>query len=127
MNPFDYVNSITYTKEDIMTDLNESEYSSFLVNRSLSYHQDCILYANEMNRRFDVSNKLQYHYLLNTIRKRKRFAKWHKPNVVDDLQVVMEYYLVSRSKAEEYLKLLSADQIRVLAERMKKGGVRNEL
>ena len=127
MNPFDYVNSITYTKEDIMTDLNESEYSSFLVNRSLSYHQDCILYANEMNRRFDVSNKLQYHYLLNTIRKRKRFAKWHKPNVVDDLQVVMEYYLVSRSKAEEYLKLLSADQIRVLAERMKKGGLRNEL
>jgi len=127
MNPFDYVNSITYTKEDIMTDLNESEYSSFLTNRSLSYHQDCILYANEMNRRFDVPNKLQYHYLLNTIRKRKRFAKWHKPKVVDDLQIVMEYYLVSRSKAEEYLQILSDDQIHILANRMQKGGLRNEL
>jgi hypothetical protein len=127
MNPFDYVNSITYTKEDIMTDLNESEYSPFLTNRSLSYHQDCILYANEMNRRFDVPHKLQYHYLLNTIRQRKRFAKWHKPKVVDDLQIVMEYYLVSRSKAEEYLQLLSADQIHILANRMQKGGLRNEL
>ena len=127
MNPFDYVNSITYTKEDIMTDLNESEYSPFLTNRALSYHQDCILYANEMNRRFDVPNKLQYHYLLNTIRKRKRFAKWHKPIVVDDLQIVMEYYLVSRAKAEEYLKLLSADQIQILGKRMQKGGLRNEL
>ena len=127
MNPFDYVNSITYTKEDIMTDLNESEYSSFLTNRALSYHQDCILYANEMNRRFDVPNKLQYSYLLNTIRRRKRFAKWHKPKVVDDLQIVMEYYLVSRAKAEEYLKLLSADQIQILGKRMQKGGLRNEL
>ena len=124
MNPFDYVNSITYTKKDIMTDLNESEYSSFLINRALSYHQDCILYANEMNRRFDVPNKLQYHYLLNTIRRRKRFAKWHKPIEANDLQIVMEYYLVSRSKAEEYLKLLSADQIKILAKRMQKGGVR---
>ena len=124
MNPFDYVNSITYTKKDIMTDLNESEYSSFLINRALSYHQDCILYANEMNRRFDVPNKLQYHYLLNTIRQRKRFAKWHKPIEVNDLQIVIEYYLVSRSKAEEYLKLLSADQIKILAKRMQKGGVR---
>ena len=124
MNPFDYVNSITYTKEDIMTDLNESEYSSFLTNRSLSYHQDCILYANEMNRRFEVSNRLQYHYLLNTIRKRKRFAKWIKPERIDDLRIVMEYYSISRQKAEEYLIILSDKEMIILRKRMNKGGVR---
>ena len=124
MNPFDYVNSITYTKEDIMTDLNESEYSPFLTNRALSYHQDCILYANEMNRRFDVPNKLQYHYLLNTIRKRKRFAKWIKPDKIDDLRIVMEYYSVSRQKAEEYLNIISEKEIGVLRRKMNKGGVR---
>ena len=79
MNPFDFVNSITYSKKDIMNDINEKEYAPFLVNRSLSYHQDTLLYANEMNSRFDVSHRLQYHYLLNSIRKRKRFAKWAKP------------------------------------------------
>tara|TARA_B100001250_G_C19810550_1_gene795488 strand:+ start:2107 stop:2481 length:375 start_codon:yes stop_codon:yes gene_type:complete len=124
VNPFDFVNSITYTKKDIMDDINEKEYAPFLVNRSLSYHQDTLLYANEMNRRFDISHKLQYHYLLNSIRKRKRFAKWSKPELADDLKIVMEYYTVSREKAEEYLTILSKREIGILKSRMNKGGVK---
>ena len=124
MNPFDFVNSITYSKVDIMNDINEKEYVPFLVNRSLSYHQDCLLYANEMNNRFDVSHKLQYHYLLNSIRKRKRFAKWSKPELENDLKIVMEYYLVSRGKAEEYLKILNRHEIGIIKTRMNKGGVK---
>ena len=124
MTPFDFVNSITYSKTDIMNDINEKEYAPFLVNRSLSYHQDTLLYANEMNRRFDISHKLQYHYLLNSIRKRKRFAKWAKPELADDLKIVMEYYLVSREKAEEYLNILSKREIGILKTRMNKGGVK---
>ena len=124
MNPFEFVNSITYSKEDIMNELNEKEYAPFLINRSLSYHQDCVLYVNEMNKHFDVSHKLQYHYLLNTIRKRKRFAKWSKPDLADDLQIVMDYYIVSREKAEEYLTILNKRDIGILKTRMNKGGVR---
>ena len=124
MNPFDFVKSITYTKQDIMNDLNESEYESFLVNRALSYHQDCLLYANEMNKRFEISARLQYHYLLNTIRKRKRFAKWIKPEKIDDLKIVMEYYQVSRAKAEEYLNILSNREIEHIRIKMNKGGVK---
>mgnify|MGYP005667615375 FL=1 len=122
MNPFEFSNSITYTKQEIMNDLNEKEYAPFLVNRALSYHQDCILYANEMNRRFDISHRLQYHYLLNTIRKRKRFAKWSKPELIDDLKIVMDYYSVSREKAEEYLNILNKSGIKTLKKRMNKGG-----
>ena len=124
MNPFEFVNSITYSKEDIMNELNEKEYAPFLINRSLSYHQDCVLYVNEMNERFDVSHKLQYHYLLNTIRKRKRFAKWSKPDLADDLQIVMDYYIVSREKAEEYLTILNKRDIGILKTRMNNGGVK---
>ena len=124
MNPFEFVNSVTYSKKDMMNEVNEKEYAPFLVNRSLSYHQDCVLYVNEMNKRFDVSHKLQYHYLLNTIRKRKRFAKWSKPELADDLKVVMDYYLVSREKAEEYLKILKQKDIGILKTRMNKGGVK---
>ena len=124
MNPFDFVKSITYTKQDIMNDLNESEYESFLVNRALSYHQDCLLYANEMNKRFEISARLQYHYLLNTIRKRKRFAKWIKPEKIDDLKIVMEYYQVSRAKAEEYLNILSNREIEHIRKKMNIGGVK---
>tara|TARA_Y100001963_G_scaffold131740_1_gene189489 strand:- start:3680 stop:4054 length:375 start_codon:yes stop_codon:yes gene_type:complete len=124
MNPFDFVKSVTYTKQDIMNDLNEKEYESFLVNRALSYHQDCLLYANEMNQRFDLSSRLQYHYLLNTIRKRKRFAKWQKPEKINDLKIVMEYYKVSRAKAEEYINILSDRSIEIIRKKMNKGGVR---
>ena len=124
MNPFEFVNSITYSKEDMMNDVNEKEYAPFLVNRSLSYHQDCVLYANEMNERFDVSHKLQYHYLLNSIRKRKRFAKWSKPQLADDLSIVMKYYEVSREKAEEYLRILTKREIGILKTRMNTGGVK---
>jgi hypothetical protein len=124
MNPFDFVKSITYTKQDIMNDLNESEYESYLVNRALSYHQDCLLYANEMNKRFEISARLQYHYLLNTIRKRKRFAKWIKPEKIDDLKIVMEYFKVSRAKAEEYLNILSNKEVEHIRKKMNKGGVK---
>ena len=124
MNPFDFVKSITYTKQDIMNDLNESEYESYLVNRALSYHQDCLLYANEMNKRFEISARLQYHYLLNTIRKRKRFAKWIKPEKIDDLKIVMEYFKVSRAKAEEYLNILSNREVEHIRKKMNKGGVK---
>ena len=124
MNPFDFVKSITYTKKDIMHDLNESEYEPFLANRALAYYQDCILYANEMNRRFELEVRLQYHYLLNTIRKRKRFAKWIKSEKIDDLNIVMEYYQVSRAKAEEYLNIISENDIAILRKKMNKGGVK---
>ena len=77
-----------------------------------------------MNRRIDVPNKLQYHYLLNTIRKRKRFAKWIKPERINDLKIVMEYYSVSREKAEEYLTILSDKELTILRKRMNKGGVK---
>ena len=124
MNPFEFVNSITYSKKNTMDENNEKEYAPFLVNRSLSYHQDCVLYANEMNKHFDISHKLQYHYLLNTIRKRKRFAKWSKPIQIDDLKIVMKYYSISRDKAQEYLTILSDKEITILRKKMNKGGVK---
>ena len=75
-----------------------------------------------MNRRHHLNSRLQFHYFLNTLRKRKRFAKWAKPNVLDDMKVIQEYYGVSKSKAEDYMKLLSAKEIEELKNRMKKGG-----
>jgi len=123
MNPFDFVNAISFTKKDIMEDdLSEREYASFITNRTLSYHQDCIMYANEINRRHHLDSRLQFHYFLNTLRKRKRFAKWVKPSVLEDMKIIQDYYECSKSKAEEYLRLLTAKEIEELKNRMNKGG-----
>ena len=123
MNPFDYLNSINHTKEDIMDDdIKEAGYNAFLINRSLSYFQDTVLLANEMNRYHHLDNKLQYHFLINITRKRKRFSKWIKPDVVSDIEVVKEYYGYNNEKARQALSLLSPQQIELIRKKVDRGG-----
>ena len=122
MNPFDYVNSINYTKKDVMTKETEKVYNSFMVNRSLSYFSDTILLANEMNRYHHLDSRLQYQFLINIVRKRKRFSKWVKPELENDLESVKEYYGYSNEKARQIMPLLSPSQIQQIKEKVNKGG-----
>ena len=85
-----------------------------------------MLYANEMNRLHHLDNKLQYEFLLNSIRPKKRFAKWHKPEQDDDVQVVSEFYNYSLPKAKQVLSILSAEQLRIIREKMTLGVKDNE-
>ena len=125
-NPFDYVNSILQNKKNLIVDeLTEKDYSPFLVNRTLSYHKDCILYANEMNRRHLTDKKLQYDFLLNTIRSQKRpFAKWVKSEKSEDLECIKQVFGLSDQKAREAKRLLSNEQIQQLKEQTDTGGLR---
>lgn len=126
-NPFDYVNSVTYTKKNLMRDtendaLAEKGYNPFLTNRSLSYHHDTVAIANEMNSRSDLPKLLQYEFFLNTIRSKKRFAKWDKREDHGDLAVVKEYFGYSDSKAMQALTVLTDDQITEIRKKLEKGG-----
>jgi hypothetical protein len=125
-NPFDYANSILQNKKNLIIDeLTEKEYQPFLINRTLSYHKDCVLYANEMNRRHLADKKLQYDFFLNTIRSQKRpFAKWIKPEKSDDLECIKQVFGLSDQKAREALRLLSNEQIQKLKEQTDTGGLR---
>ena len=123
LSPFDYLNSINDTKKDIMIDdLDEKAYASFIINRSLSYFPDTVCIANEMNRYHHLDNKLKYSFLINIIRKRKRFSKWIKPDLDSDIGVVKEYYGYSNEKARQVLTLLSSEQIEELRKKVNKGG-----
>ena len=123
MNPFEYMNSINYTKKDIMVDdITEKSYNPFMVNRSLSYFQDTVFFANEMNRYHHLDHKLQFQFLINIIRKRKRFSKWNKPELDSDMDVVKEYYGYSNEKARQALTLLTPSQIEELRKKVSKGG-----
>ena len=125
MNHFEYLNSINLTKEDIMVDdLAEKDYNPFMVNRGLSYFNDTILMANEMNVYHQADKKLQYHFLINIVRKRKRFSKWVKPEIESDIEAVKEYYGYSNEKARQILTLLSPEHIKVIKEKVSKGGRR---
>jgi hypothetical protein len=124
---FDYVNSITHNKKDIMRasaniEAAEKEYVPYVVNRTLSYYEDCVLYANEVNMRPNLENLLQYDFYINSLRPRKRFAKWAKPKKDSDVKNVMEYYGYGRSKAEEAVRSLNSDQLKEIAKSLERGG-----
>lgn len=122
MNPFDYVNSISYNKKDIMIDeVDEKKYPGYLVNRAMSYYPDTIFYANEINMRPHMENRFAYDYYLNSIRPRKRFSKWFKKEDNEDIDVVKEYYQVDYSLAMEYMSILTEHQIEELRRRLYKG------
>ena len=125
-NPFDYVNAILQNKKQLITDdITEKDYIAFIVNRSLSYHKDCIMYANEMNRRHLADKKLQYDFLLNTIRSQKRpFAKWIKSEKSDNLECIKQVFGLSDQKARDAMRLLSNEQIQQLKEQTDTGGLR---
>ena len=123
MNHFDYLNSINDSKKDIMTDdLAEKDYNSFMVNRGLSYYNDTVIYANEMNQHPYLDSRMQYDFLKQIIRKRKRFSKWNKADKSADIEVIKEYYGYSRDKAYQVLSLLTKDQIETLRKKVSKGG-----
>jgi hypothetical protein len=124
MSPFDYVNAILQNKKKLIVDeLTEKSYAPFLVNRSLSYHKDCIFYANEMNRYHQIDKKLQNDFLLNIVRSQKRpFAKWVKAEKSEDLECIKQIFGFSESKAREAVRLLSKEQIQKLKEQTDIGG-----
>lgn len=123
MNPFDFINAINDTKKDIMIDeAAEKAYNPWVVNHTLSYFNDTVLLANEMNRYHHLDNHPQFSFLINTVRKRKRFSKWMKPVKSDDLEVVKAYYGYSNDKARQALTLLDDTQLTELKKRMYKGG-----
>lgn len=119
----DIIPSIQQSKKEVITEENEKDYVPYIVNRSLSYHNDMVMYANEMNKLPHLDNLLQYQYLMKTIRGYKRpFQKWQKRDTIRDLAVVKEYYNYSNEKAREVLPLLSEDDILRMKKALDKGG-----
>ena len=110
------------SSSDTTMEYHESDYKQRVINKGLSYFIDSILYVNEVNQRHYLTNKQHYDYLFNSLRKKKRFSKWHKKTPVDNVDLVMQSYKYSQTKAEEAIKLLSDAQIDELRDRLEQGG-----
>lgn len=120
----DIIPSIQQTKKIVITPENERDYVPFVVNRSISFHLDMVMPANQMNLQPSTDNLLQYHYLLNTVRAYKRpFQKWQKREIIENLEAVKEYFGYSNEKAKEALTILSNAQIEEIKKSLNKGGL----
>ena len=121
----DYLNAINYTKEPLMDSEDEDwekKYPSYIVNKCLFPFPDTILLVNEMNRLHHLDKKLQFDFLLNSLRPRKRYTPWMKAKKLENLDYVKEYYGYSNEKARAALELLDEKQISAIKEKLYKGG-----
>ena len=122
MTPFDYVDLILH-KKTTDEELDFKDYAPFIVNRSLSYHLDCVRYANEMNLWPSIDKDMQYQYFLNNIRHMKRkFAPWQKSKKDENIDCVKTYFGYSNQKAKEALRILTDEQISEIRIKTDKGG-----
>ena len=121
---------INYGKKNLIRtgDMDEGEYGgkSFIINRALSMNVDTVLYANEINQKYNLDPLLQYDYFINSLRKKKRWSKWAKTQESANLELVKTYYNYNEQRAREVLELLSDTQIENIRLRLLKGGTNNE-
>ena len=123
ISPFDFANAINHSKQALIVDeWSEKQYNAWIVNKSMSYGADTVIYANEMNSRPHLDRRLQFDFLINTVRPRKRFNKWLKPETVEVLSTIQEYYGYSIDKARQVLPLLTAPQLDIIIKKMNRGG-----
>lgn len=122
----DWLNSINQTKKNLIDEdpTITKEYPPYIINKCLSGHIDCLMYANEMNLNHGLDKKLQYDFLINILRIKKRYSPWIRKDKIKDLDVVKSYYKYSNEKAEQALKILTQDQINFIKSKLETGGIK---
>lgn len=121
----DYLKAINHTKKPLLDtddEFVEKGYVPFVVNRCLSYFPDTIFHVNEMNSCPSIDKKMHFDYLMNSIRKRKRFSKWMKNEESQKINVIKEYFGYSERKAREISSLLSDSDIEEMTKYLYTGG-----
>lgn len=123
----DYLPAINHTKKNLMDSddpMWEKKYPAFMVNKVLSGFQDTVMLSNEMNRNHFLDRDMQFQFLLNSIRSKKRFTPFLRASKIKDIECVKEYYGYSNEKAKSALDILTKEQLKLIKESLYKGGTK---
>ena len=123
----EYLNSINFTKKNVMKSEDKQwikKYPAFIINKVLSGFQDTIMLVNEVNRNHFLDKDMQYSFLLNSIRSKKRFSPFLRASKLKNIDLVKEYYGYSNEKAKTVLDILTKDQLKLIKEKLYKGGTK---
>lgn len=119
ISPFDFAKAVGHTKRDLLAEDETAinDYNPFMMNKIFSQFDDTIFHANEMNMAKDLPPAANFYYYMGALRSRNRFAKWHKPENLDDIKLIQAQYECSPRVARQYLKILSTDQVEQIRKR----------
>ena len=123
----DYLNAINFNKKNLMDsddELWKKKYPAFIVNKILSGFRDCINLVSTINYYHFLDKDIQFQFLLNSIRSKKRFSPFLRASKLRNIECVKEYYGYSNDKAKSALDILTKDQIKLIKEKLYKGGTK---
>ena len=123
----EYLNAINFSKKNVMDSEDKQwikKYPAFIINKILSGFSDTIMLVNEMNRNHFIDKDMQFQFLLNSIRSKKRFTPFLRASKIKDIECVKEYYGYSNEKAKSALDILTNEQLKLIKERLYKGGIK---
>ena len=123
----EYLNAINFTKKNVMDSEDTmwvKKYPAFIVNKVLSGFQDTIMLVNEMNRNHFLDKDMQFQFLLNSIRSKKRYSPFLRANKLKNIECVKEYYGYNNEKAKTALDILTKKQLKLIKEKLYKGGIK---
>ena len=129
-NPYElkhYLNAINYTKEDLVKSDDKmwaKKYPAYIINKIMSAFTDTLMLANEMNRHHTLDKDIQFQFYINSVRKKKRFSPFIRASKLKDIDLIKEFYGFSNDKAKDALKILSKEQIKIIKEKLFKGGTK---
>ena len=123
----EYLNAINFTKKNVMDSEDTmwvKKYPAFIVNKVLSGFSDTIMLVNEMNRNHFLDKDMQFQFLLNSIRSKKRYSPFLRASKLKDIECVKEYYGYNNEKAKTALDILTKKQLKLIKEKLYKGGTK---
>lgn len=125
INVFTLLSDVSFDKKDAIrkSDVHFREYNKFIIELMLSYHADSIMQANEMNMRSGINKFMHSDYLTATLPKRKRFSKVTKPELADEIEMLIQVLGYSKQKALEVVSLLTEEDKEYLRRVTNKGGL----
>ena len=121
----DYLKAINQTKEPLLDTEDEKwekKYPSFIINKCIAPFPDTVMLVNEINQLHHLDKKLQFDFLINSLRPRKRYTPWMKAKKLKNLEYVKEYYGYNNEKARYALDILNDEQISAIKTKLNKGG-----
>ena len=121
----DYLKAINQTKEPLLDTEDEQwekKYPPFIINKCIAPFPDTVMLVNEINQLHHLAKKLQFDFLINSLRPRKRYTPWMKAKKLENLEYVKEYYGYNNEKARYALDILNDEQISSIKTKLNKGG-----
>ncbi len=119
---FDHLNQITKVQNqlywDNLTESDKKTFSNYMINRFLSMKMEWTDFVNEIQK-LKLDSHMLYVVYSNVLPKSKQFLRYIKGKNQTNynkqvIKKVSEYFEISQSESEDYLNLLSKEQVREL-------------